>query len=330
MVTPLDPILDVAQLAHVEILTPDLAGSLDFFTRLMGMRVSGKSEDSVYLRGYEESYHHSLKLTQATHAGLGHIAFRTRSPQALARRVQAIEASGYGRGWIEGDAGHGRAFQFDTPAGHRWEIFWDVDYFEAPETERSVLKNRPQKRPAHGVPVRRIDHFNLTAPDVGAVRDFLTGTLGFIEREAVVPDDNPDVRIASWLSVTNLSHDLALVPERGPMGRLHHVCFYGGTNESLFDFADVCRESGIAIEHGPGRHGIGKTTFLYAIEPGGNRIELIGDPGALIFDPSFETVIWKASELPMAAVWTGTAFPDSFWSYATPDELAGRLEAAVA
>jgi catechol 2,3-dioxygenase len=332
MVTPYDaePILDVAQLAHVEVLTPDLDGSLDFFTRLMGMQVSERRGDSVYLRGYEEAYHHSLKLTKAARPGLGHVAWRASSPQALERRAAAIETTGLGRGWIDGDAGHGRAYQFDTPAGHRWELLWDVDYFEAPPDQRSGLRNRPQKRPATGIPVRRIDHFNLTAPDVGPVRDFLVETLGFMEREAIVTEDGA-VTIASWLSVTNLSHDLALVPEAGPVGRFHHVCFYGGTNESLFDFADLCRENGITLEHGPGRHGIGKTTFLYAIEPGGNRIEMIGDAGALIFDPAFQTVKWKASELPVGAVWTGTEFPQSFWDYATPaEEMAVAREAALA
>lgn len=325
-----EPILDLAQLAHIELTTPDLEGSIDFFTRLMGMSTSERRGDSVYLRAYEESYHHSLKLTAGPRPGLGHVAFRVRTPQALQRRVAAIEASGRGRGWIEGDAGHGRAYQFDTPAGHRWELLWEVEYCRPASAERSALRNRPSRRPDHGIPVRRIDHFNLTAPDVGATRDFLRDALGFMEREAVVADDAAAATIASWLSVTNLSHDLALVPESGGSGRFHHVCYLAGSNESLFDFADLCRENGIAIEHGPGRHGIGKTTFLYLIEPGGNRIEIVGDPGALIFDPSFATVSWKASELPVAVVWTGTAMPQSFWTYATPsDEALTLLDATI-
>jgi catechol 2,3-dioxygenase len=326
-----EPILDLVQFAHIELLTPDLEGSADFFKGMLGLQETTRQGRSIYLRCYEESYHHSLKLTAASHAGLGHVAFRVRSPEALQRRVVAIEATGQGRGWIDGDLGHGRAYQFETPAGHRWEIFFDVDYYKEPAGQHSALKNRPSRRPMTGIPARRLDHFNLTAPDVGAVRDFLRDGLGFREREKIVVDDNADITIASWLSVTNLSHDLAVVPEGGKAGRFHHLCLYGGSNEALFDFADLCRDHDIKVEHGPGRHGIGKTTFLYVIEPGGNRIELIGDPGALIFDPTFETVVWKPSELPLAAVWTGTAFPESFWSYATPEDTAlTLLDAAVA
>ena len=245
MVTPLEPILDLAQLAHIEILTPDLDASVRFFTGLMGMSETERRGESAYLRGYEERQHHSLKLTRAARPGLGHVSWRARSPQALERRVAAIEASGRGCGWIEGDAGHGRAYQFDTPAGHRWELFWDVKQVETPADQQSGLLNRPSRRPATGIPVRRLDHYNLTAPNVGAERDFLVSVLGFMEREAVVTDDGA-VTIASWLSVTNLSHDLALVPEpASPGGRLHHVCFYGGSNEALFDFADLCRELGV-------------------------------------------------------------------------------------
>ena len=331
MTTHAEPNLDVAQLAHIELLTPELDASVDFFTRLLGMSVTERRGDSVYLRAYEETYHHSLKLTQSNRAGLGHVAFRTRSPQALMRRAAAIEATGLGRGWIESDAGHGRAYQFDTPAGHRWELLWDVEYYKTTDESRSGLRNRPSKRPATGIPVRRIDHCNLTSPNVGEVRDFLCSALGFTEHEVIIVDDNPDVTVASWLAVTNLSHDVALVPEGGPRGRFHHVCYHAGTNEALFDFADLCRENGVSIEHGPARHGIARTTFLYVMEPGGNRIELVGDLGMLIFDPAFETVKWKASELPVAAVWTGSDLPGSFWNYATPsDEDLTRLDAAVA
>jgi hypothetical protein len=57
----------------------------------------------------------------------------------------------------------------------------------------------------------------------------------------------------------------------------------------LFDVAELAKEAGIAIEDGPGRHGIGGATFLYMLEPAGNRIEVMGDPGYMIFDPAWKT-----------------------------------------
>ena len=326
-----EPIFDIAQLAHVELLTPDPEGTLRFFTDLLGMEETERSAGSVYLRGYEEQYHHSLKITAARSAGLGHAGWRTRTPQALQRRVAAIKATGLGRGWSKGDLGHGRAYQFETPEGHRMELFWDVDYFTAPAGKETRLHNRPQRRPSSGVPVRRIDHLNLLAADRGAVRDFLVDILGFRERERVVEDDGSI--LASFLSVTNLSHDIAMVPEPTDMrGRLHHVCFHYTSVQHLFDVAELAKEAGLMVETGPGRHGIGGATFVYILEPGGNRIELMGDPGYMIFDPAWRTVVWKGSEVPaVGAIWTGSPLPDSFWNYGTPGaEERSVIKAAAA
>jgi catechol 2,3-dioxygenase len=314
-----EPIFDVAQLAHVELLTPDFDGTLCFFKNLLGMQETERRSGSAYLHGYEEQYHHSLKVTKAPRPGLGHVAWRARSPQALERRVTAIEAAGLGRGWIDRDVGHGRAYRFDTPEGHPMELLWDVDYVTASAGHETSLRNRPQRRPQIGVPVRRIDHLNLMAADVGAARDFMVDILGFRERERVAGGDDGLV-LASWLSVTNLSHDIAIVPEPTDMrGRFHHVCFHYTSAQHLFDVAELAKEAGFAIEHGPGRHGIGGATFLYMLEPGGNRIEVMGDPGYMIFDPAWKTVVWKASELDVGAAWTGTPMPDSFWNYGTPE-----------
>jgi catechol 2,3-dioxygenase len=157
----MEPIFDVAQLAHVELLTPNLEGTLCFFKDLLGLEETEREGNSVYLRGYEEQYHHSLKVTAAPRAGLGHAAWRTRSPQALERRVAAIEAIGLGRGWIDGDVGHGRPTDLTPRRGHRMEMLWDVDYVTAPAGKETPLRNRPYRRPQTGVPVRRIDHLNL-------------------------------------------------------------------------------------------------------------------------------------------------------------------------
>ena len=96
MVLP-EPIHDVAHLAHVELLTPNLDESARFFVDIMGMVESGRRGDSVYLRGWDDYEHHSLQLTAAEKPGLGHYAFRAASPQALQRRVAALEGSGLGR-----------------------------------------------------------------------------------------------------------------------------------------------------------------------------------------------------------------------------------------
>ena len=58
------------------------------------MEVAGERGDSVYLRGFGDYERSSLKLTAAAQSGVGHIAYRTHSPEALARRVAGARGGG--------------------------------------------------------------------------------------------------------------------------------------------------------------------------------------------------------------------------------------------
>ncbi|MDN7242239.1 catechol 2,3-dioxygenase [Planococcus sp. N028] len=320
-----EPILDVAQLAHVEIYSTDLEGSVKFFREILGMEEAHREGNSVYMRAYEDFYHSTLIITAKDEAGLGHIAWRATSPQALERRVQALEELGQGIGWIDGDVGHGRAYQFQTPDGHKMEILWDVEYYQAPEDQKTPLLNRPQKRPARGVPVRRIDHVNLSASETNKNVEFLEEALGFKVRERILDGDDKDV--AAWLSVTNLVHDIAIMGDPlGEKGRLHHICYWYGYPQHLADVADLLIEAGFKIESGPGKHGVTQANFLYVIEPGGNRVELFGDSGYQIFDPAWKTIEWKGTDLEHSVIWHGSSLPAEFFEYATPVRTKAPVE----
>lgn len=319
-----EPMFDVAQLAHVELLTPKPEETLWFFTQLLGMEEEAREGQSVYLRAYEDFYHHTLKITEAKEPGMGHAAWRTWSPQALERRVKALEASGYGRGWIDGDLGHGPAYQFVSPDGHRMELLWEVEYYKAPEEKRTALLNRPQKRPERGVPVRRLDHVNLLCSDVKTNRTFFMEQLGFRLREHVVMKDGSEV--GAWLSVSPLVHELATMRDAaGARGRLHHVCYWYGYPQHLSDVADLFTENGIRIEAGPGKHGISQAYFMYVFEPGGNRVELFGDAGYLIFDPDWKPIVWREEDVDKGIIWFGSPLPAEYFLYGTPPVPADEV-----
>ncbi|WP_138420533.1 catechol 2,3-dioxygenase [Aquibacillus sediminis] len=313
-----EPILDISHLAHIEIYSPKLEQSVTFFKEMLGMDEVERQGNSVYLRAYEDHYHNTLIITENTEAGLGHMALRTTSPQALERRAAEIEKMGYGIGWIDGDVGHGRAYQFKTPDGHKMEIFWDVEYYQAPEDQKTALLNRPQRRPNRGVPVRRIDHINLLAKDTNKNVEFLENALGFNVRERILDDDNND--IAAWLSVTNLVHDIAIMGDAlEEEGRLHHICYWYGYPQHLTDVAELLVEADYEIEVSPIKHGISQATCMYVYEPGGNRVELFGDAGYLIFDPDWKTIEWKGEDTAKSILWHGGSnLPDNFFEYGTP------------
>src|SRR4051812_49948836 len=100
-----EPITDVAHLAHLEIFTPKPEESLRFFVDVMGMTESGRQGDSVYLRAWDDYERYSLQLTASKTSGLGHAAFRARSPQALQRRGEGPRGAGGGGGRAAGGVG---------------------------------------------------------------------------------------------------------------------------------------------------------------------------------------------------------------------------------
>src|ERR1700688_2186402 len=105
-----EPIYDLAHLAHMEMLTPKPDESLKFFVDVMGMTETARKGESVYLRGWDDYEHHTLKLTASKTSGMKHMAFRARSPQGLDRRVAALKGSGYEIGLTNGGLRHGPAF----------------------------------------------------------------------------------------------------------------------------------------------------------------------------------------------------------------------------
>ena len=322
---PAEPLFEVAQLATVELYSPVRDKSVAFFTDILGMYTVKKDATSTYLRGYEDPYAYSLQITDAKHAGSGVTEFRAHSPQALERRAKALQAAGLGDGWIEGKFGHGRAYQFHTPDGHRMKLFFDVEYARVAESDRTALRNRPSKRPMQGIPVRRLDHINFLCSDVTTHKDAMINHLGFRLSENVVMDDGGE--LAAWTRVTNLAHDVAFMRDgSGSKGRLHHVAFWYGVPQHLMDVAELCIQEGIVVEAGPGKHGISQALFLYVIEPGGNRVELFGDAGYLIFDPTWTPVTWSQSQVEKGIIWIGSNLPQDFFVYGTPILQAAKAE----
>jgi catechol 2,3-dioxygenase len=144
---------DVAHIAHAELLTPAPDESLRFFVDVLGMEEEARDGQSVYLRGWGDYLRYGLKLTESARAGVGHVALRAWSPEALERRVAAVEATGLGSGWIDGDVGHGPAYRFTDPDGHVFELFYEAERYVAPPHLAPSWRNQPQRYVGRGAAV---------------------------------------------------------------------------------------------------------------------------------------------------------------------------------
>ena len=311
------PAADLAHLGHVEVLTDRYEESLDFFSRVYGLKLSTEVDGSAYLRGWDEYEMASLVLTRAETTGIGHVAYRVASPEALERRVAAVEASGFPvRGWREGDANHGRSFRFEDPFGHVFELYWDTVRYEAPPEDASALKNLSSRYHAQGISPRRIDHVNLLGEDVREFRRFVDACLGIRCTELIQLDNG---RLGGcWFSCNNKTYDLVCSEERGGgSGRLHHVTYATDTREDILRAADIYLENGVHIETGPHKHAIQGSFFLYAWEPAGNRVELANAGARLILAPDWEPVVWTETDRKKGQAW-GLRTIETFHTHGTP------------
>jgi len=308
---------DIAHLGHVEVFTDRFEDSLDFFTRNYGLKLSASDADSAYLRAWDDYEVHSLKLTRSTTTGVGHIGYRTASQAALDRRVAAIGASGYKtHGWVAGDAGHGRAFRFEDPFCHIFEVYWDTVKYRPDEADRPALKNMASRFHGQGACPRRLDHLNLLAEDVTVFRDFMQTCLGSRVTEQIRLDNG---RLGGcWFTVNNKTYDLACTEEHGRgKARLHHVTYAADQREDILCTADIFLENGVHIETGPYKHSIQGTFFPYVWEPAGNRIELANSGARLILQPDWETVTSTETERKKGQAW-GLKTIETFHTHGTP------------
>ena len=246
-----EPIRDVAHIGHVELLTPRPEASLHYFTALLGMEAVHREGQSVWLRAYGDYAVWTLKLTEAAQPGIGLLGWRAASPQALARRVAAVEAAGLGVDWTNGDFGHGATYRFRDPDGHAMEIYYDEERYVPPPELRSTLNNLPMKYPAHGIGVRRTDHVALLCQDVASNREFMETALGLSLREQVLYE-NGTKEIGSWMSPSPVHHEVAYVLDTaGAHGRLHHFSLWTDNRDDVLRAADIFRENNIFIEFWP-------------------------------------------------------------------------------
>ena len=311
-----EPCFDVAHLGHVELLTNKFEESLDFFVNVYGLTESGRDENSVYLRAWDDYEFHSLKLTKSDTTGVGHIGYRASSEAALMRRVKVIEEMGCGIGWVDGDMGHGRAYRFIDPDGHVFELYYDTVKYQAPESEKPALKNIAQRYHGRGVAVRRIDHLNLLATNVEAIRDFMQKALGSRVTEQIMLDSG--VLAGCWFTVNNKTYDIAYTKDTtGTPGRFHHVTYALDQREDVLRAADIFLENNVFIETGPHKHAVQGTFFLYVYEPAGNRVEVCNAGARLILQPDWETVTWTESDRKKGQAWGLKTIP-SFHTHGTP------------
>ncbi|MER2107020.1 MAG: VOC family protein [Solibacillus sp.] len=304
---------EVAKLGYVALESSNIEASVQFFQHVIGLELTEKVNDSYYFRAWGDFQHHTLSISPGEAGKVTHIGFRTKRAEDVASFDEYLRGKGIATEKIIAGStpGIGEAIRFVAPSGHRLELYYDVDFPQADDARKSVLKNQTYKSWNRGISPRRLDHINIhTCADAKAAYDFFVNDLGFRINESIENEDGH--RIAGWMSVTPLVHDVALVKHEQleTTARFHHISYWVDSSGDIMRAADILKENGLQFI-GPGKHSISQAIYIYVIDPGsGCRVELFTG-GYLIFEPDWETVVWRPEE---------RAFGNTYWG----DSITGN------
>lgn len=240
----------VTALRSVELGTPDLAGSVDFYTRVWGLEKVAEVGDKVFLAATGDDCH-VLELKQSDRSELRKITFRVRSAEDLAALYERTVAFGCTVLREPGAA--------DPLTGGR--------RFVVREPQGSVLEfvHGDRRRQATVVPNRvlRLAHVNINSADIEALSDFYRTVLGFRLTDRS--------KMMAFLSC-NSDHHAVVLAEAAAHG-LNHIAFLMPDLESVMRGSGLVVDHGIPIGWGVGRHGPGDNVFAYFVDPMGVVIE---------------------------------------------------------
>jgi catechol 2,3-dioxygenase len=319
--SPATPAFDIIRASYAELLVADLRASERFYVDLLGLVISERAADVIYLRGWEERLHYSLVLRQASAPSVRRLAFRVRSGGDLA----ALRSEFARRGCVTRSVnrepdGRGEALQAWDPFGFPLEFFHEMTQHET-QLQRFDIQR--------GAPILRLDHFNLHTPRVEETFAFWL-ELGFRCTEYISTDGDDERMTGAWLTRKPSVHDLALTAGNGP--RLHHVGLAVAEPAAVLRACDQLAAAGSAdaIERGPGRHGVSNAFFVYLRDPDGHRIELYACD-YYTGDPDHEPLRWSVSDPRCRSFW-GTRAPDSWYTESSvvldPDGLPAKTSEA--
>ncbi len=289
----------------------DMEESIKHYVDRIGLDlVSKESDGRVYLKGYTEFHRHSVVLREADEAGMDFFAFKADGQAAVddyRKRIEAwgLEVDDVPAGEMPGTGGR---IGFTVPAGHRIELFADMDLSDnAPETHNPFIWD---KEP-HGMKAQRLDHALLYGPNLAETEKFLCEVLDFHIPERV---DLPDGTLGIWATVSNKAHDIAFVNHPEP-GKLHHVAFFLEDWTQVGHAADIMTRYDISRDVGPTRHGITNGQTIYFFDPSGNRNEVFA--GGYTAYKDHPTRIWDGNNVGRGIFYYERQLNEAFLSVVT-------------
>ena len=287
------PPFNITRISHVTLTSIDLDASQFFYESGLGLEVTLRDSDSLYLRAVEEMSHHSLifhKISSDSEATCLSVTYRVQTDEDLDKADAYFSATGSDVNFVERPF-QGRTLRVIDGVGVPLEF--------CAEIEQSM--NRLQNFHQHsGGKLAYFDHIQIAIPDVTGAYSWYTD-LGFRLTEYTAMDATDEIW-GVWLKRKNNTQDVVFTNGAGP--RLHHFAYHTPEVSNVIHAADVMASLGLAdsMDRAPGRHGIGNAFFIYFRDPDGHRIEIFTSHYNFI-DANQVPKRWDLSDIKRSQLW---------------------------
>lgn len=119
------------RLSHALLFSGDVAASVDFFERALGLRVTDRSGDViVFMHGVHGSDHHLIAMAKSDGPGLHHVSWDVGSIDDVGQGMEQMLNAGHDKGWGVGRhvLGSNYFYYARDPWGSYSEYSFDIDY----------------------------------------------------------------------------------------------------------------------------------------------------------------------------------------------------------
>ncbi len=260
----------IREMGHVSIQTNDIEGSIFDATQLLGLRVTERTGNEVYLAA--NSVHHELTYVESDVNGIHSLGLIAQNGDAL-REIRKRVANENFRIVSETpvSAGVQDGFSFIGPEGWIFEVYTGMQH-----NDRGLLSFGPD----------RYGHINFHPRDVRGMMEFLRRIFDF-RLSDVIGDD-----FAYFMRCNPDHHGIALIKGQGTF---HHHAWQVQSINDLAKLGDRLGAAGRELIWGPVRHGAGHNIAAYYVETSGAVVELYTDLEQ-IYDDQREPIVWGEDE----------------------------------
>ena len=293
--------IGVRKIAHAAYEVPDLDQQVEYYTDVLGLTLSAKEKDTVFLSSTID--HHSVILRKGAEAKCVRLGFQIGPDDDLNAFEKQTQAAGVKTSRKkDAEPTISDMVSFEDPKGTVMEVF------KRPEFQHQKFQR------TGGVIPHKLGHVAFHVTEVKKVTKFYCDVLGFRESDWMAD-------FFSFLRCGVDHHTINLM-ETGS-NRHFHTAFELRDWSHLQTACDFLSLNGYKMLWGPGRHGIGHNLFAYHRSPSGLITELFAELDQMKDESLgyFEPRPWHRDNPQKPKVWPKDPSASNLWGPMPPDEM---------